>query len=159
MKRNIAETLLGAVVLVVAAGFLYYFSKTAEIRTSGGYEIKASFSKIDGLEVGSPVKISGIKIGQVVGYELNPTHYTAIVRMDIDKSVELPTDTAAVISSAGLLDGKFMTLIPGADEEMMVSGDMITQTQAAPSLEELLGKYIFSVSKDKESDDSATAAP
>lgn len=159
MQRNIAETILGAAVLVVAAGFLVYFSRTAELSSnSSSYVIKANFSKIDGLDAGSPVKISGVKVGQVLDYSLDPVRYNAIVRISIDNAVKLPSDTAAVISSAGLLDGKFLSLIPGVDdEEMMKAGDVITQTQAAPSLEELLGKYIFSMSKDKESDEKTSA--
>ena len=150
MHRNMAETVLGAIVLVVAGGFLYFFSEKTDIRPTSGYVINASFNKIDGLETGSPVKISGVKVGKVLDFKLDTDHYQAIVSMNIDNGVKLSSDTAAVISSAGLLDGKFLSLIPGNDEEYLNPGDMITQTQAAPSLEELLGKYIFSqTSKDK----------
>lgn len=149
MQRNIVETVLGGVVLLVAGGFLLFFSKTADIRPSSGYILKAHFSKIDGLDIGSPVKISGVKVGQVLGFELDPVHYKAVVTMNIDQGIELSDDTAAIIASAGLLDGKFMTLMPGNSDDLLKSGDVITDTQAAPSLEELLGKYIFSMDSSK----------
>lgn len=150
MQRNMAETVLGAVVLLVAAGFLFFFYRTTDIKPVSGYEVTASFSKIDGLESGSPVRISGVKVGQVLDFSLDPENYTAIVRMNIADGVKLPKDTAAVISSGGLLDGKFMTLEPGADEEMLEPGGRIEYTQSTPSLEQLLGQVVFSLTKEKD---------
>lgn len=161
MKRNIAETILGAVVLLVAGGFLFFFYRTTDIKPASGYEITASFSKIDGLEVGSPVRISGVKVGQVLGFELDPDTYNAIVHMNIDSAYlnKLPKDTSAIVASAGLLDGKFMTLQPGGDEEMLKPGDRIEYTQSTPSLEQMLGQVIFSANKGKDDDSGAADAP
>ena len=153
MQRNIAETVLGAVVLLVAGGFLFFFYRTTDIKPASGYELVASFSKIDGLEAGSPVRISGVKVGQVLGFELDKESYHAIVHMNIDSSIKLPKDSSAVIASAGLLDGKFMTLQPGGDEEMLKPGDRIEFTQSTPSLEQMLGQVIFSVTKGNKKDD------
>ncbi len=159
MQRNIAETILGAVVLLVAAGFVFFFYRTTDIKPASGYELTASFSAIDGLEAGSPVRISGVKVGQVLGFELDKDSYHAVVHMNIDSSVKLPKDTTAVVASAGLLDGKFMTLQPGADEEMLKPGDRIEFTQSTPSLEKLISQAIFSANKGKGGDeDSAGAA-
>ena len=159
MQRNIAETILGAVVLVVAAGFLVFFQRTAEIGASDGYEIVAAFSKIDGLETGSPVRISGIKVGQIASFRLNPETYQAEVTMNINNDIKLPRDTAAVIASAGLLDGKFMTLEPGGDEEYLGPGDRIDYTQATLSLEQLLGQVVFSLTKDEKETTETTETP
>jgi phospholipid/cholesterol/gamma-HCH transport system substrate-binding protein len=52
-----------------------------------------------------------------------------------------------------------MSLMPGNADEMLRPGDTITDTQAAPSLEELLGKYIFSISDGKSSSSGDAAAP
>ena len=149
MHRNILETVLGAVVLLVAAGFLFFFTRVTDIRPADGYTLTALFSKIDGLQAGAPVRVSGVKVGQVTGFSLDPGNYRAVVTMTIDNGVRLPRDTAAVVASAGLLDGKFMTLEPGADEEMLSPGDRIEYTQSTPSLEQLLGQVIFSVTDKK----------
>lgn len=151
MQRNIVETVLGAVVLLVAAGFVFFFYRTTDIKPATGYVVTAEFDKIDGLEAGSPVRIGGVKVGQVLGFALDKKNYRAIVRMNIDNGIDLPLDTSAVISSAGLLDGKFLTLQPGADEEMIKpdGSGRIDFTQSTPSLEQLLGQFIFAVSKDK----------
>lgn len=157
MQRNIVETVLGAVVLLVAAGFLFFFYRTTDIKPTSGYQITANFSKIDGLDSGSPVRVAGVKIGQVLGFRLDPENYTAVVTMNIESGVKLPKDTSAIIASAGLLDGKFMTLEPGSDEEMMQPGDKIAYTQSTPGLEQLLGQVIFSLNKGKENGEDAPA--
>ena len=145
MQKNLVETILGAVVLVVAGGFLAFFYKTTDIHPTTGYTLTAVFSTIDGLDTGSPVKVSGVKVGQVMGFSLDPKNYRAIVSMNINDGVQLPKDTAAVIGSSGLLDGKFMSLKPGGDDEMLKPGEQINFTQSTPGLEELLGQVIFSM--------------
>ncbi len=165
MKRNMVETILGAVVLLVAGCFLMFFYRTTDIKPATGYEITAEFDKIDGLQVGTPVRISGVKVGQVTRFELNHKNYRADVYLNIQEDVKLPVDSSAVIASAGLLDGKFMTLTPGGDEEMLKPGGRIEYTQSSASLEQMLGQFIFSVSKSKKADDDKsddgdeTAAP
>jgi phospholipid/cholesterol/gamma-HCH transport system substrate-binding protein len=153
MNKNIFETILGAVVLVVAALFIIFASKTAQITPSAGYEISAAFNKVDGLEAGSVIKIGGVKVGQVTKIELDPATYQAMVMMNINNDVKVPADTAAVISSAGLLDGKFLSLEPGGDEVMLEAGDRIEYTQSTPSLEQMLGQVIFALTKDDKKDE------
>jgi len=148
MNRNIVETILGAVVLMVAAGFMAFFYQVTDIKPTSGYEITAAFSKIDGLETGSPVRISGVKIGQVIDFSLDEKNYRAIVRMNIKNGIKIPTDTAAVIASDGLLGNKFMSLEPGSDEEFIETGGQIEFTQSTPGLEQLLGQVIFSMQND-----------
>ena len=167
MQRNIVETILGAIVLLVAGLFALFFYRTTDIRPATGYELTAAFSKIDGLDAGAPVRVSGVKVGQVLGFTLDPKSYRAIVSLNINSDIQLPKDTAAVVASSGLLDGKFMTLEPGADDEMLKPGDRIQYTQSTPSLEQMLGQVIFSLTKDKGDNkdgdnkgaDDKTAAP
>ena len=163
MQRNIVETILGAVVLLVAACFLFFFYRTTDIKPATGYEISADFDKIDGLQSGSPVRVSGVKVGKVMSFELNKDNYRAVVHMNIDNDVKLPSDSSAIIQSAGLLDGKTMTLQPGGADDMLKDGGKIQYTQSSASLEQMLGQFIFSVSKnnkkgDDDGDDAAAPA-
>jgi phospholipid/cholesterol/gamma-HCH transport system substrate-binding protein len=144
MSRNAIETIMGAVVLVIAALFLFFAYSTSQIRRTSGYEVTASFDRIDGIREGGDVRISGIKVGSIVSQTLDPKTYLAVVRMTIDPSVKLPTDTVAQIASSGLLGDKYLSLLPGGADETIPAGGRIQFTQPAISLESLIGQYIFS---------------
>lgn len=161
MQRNLAETVLGAAVLLIAGGFLFYFSQNISRAPADGYHLTAAFTKSDGIDLGTVVRVSGINVGKITAMKLNPETYQAEVQMTIENDVKLPTDTAAVIASAGLLDGKFISLEPGADEETLKDGDRLEYTQSPPGLEQLLGQVIFSLTKDdkKGSDKAAPKTP
>lgn len=145
MKRNVIETVLGAVVLTVAILFLAYSYSSASVGSVDGYEVKANFSSIGGLGVGDKVVISGVKVGSVSRIELDKETFLAQVFLDVDNAVKLPDDTAAFISSESLLGGLYMQLEPGASEDMIEAGGMIEYTQAPQNLEQLLGQFIFSM--------------
>ncbi len=150
MKRSIAETILGALVIVLAGLFLTYSLKVADVGAENGYKISADFSNVGGLQTGDEVQISGVKIGSIIDIELMPDIYLAKVHMNIRNQYKIPTDTAALISSEGLLGGLHMSLEPGADEEFIEAGGVIQYTQAPQNLEQLLGQFIFSMQDDKE---------
>ena len=144
MTRNLLETLLGAVVLIVAIGFLLFAYNTSQVDRNGGYELIARFDKVDGLERGSDVRISGIKVGTVVSQSLDPETYRAEVRFSLREDIQLPADTSAAVVSNGLLGGKYLALVPGGDIEMLQPGGEVTLTQSAVNLEDLIGHMIFS---------------
>ena len=158
MKRSIVETLLGAVVIVIALVFLVYSMRKAEVRAvNTGYEIVADFSGIGGLKSGDDVEISGVKIGTVSAVSLNPETYLARVAMTIDSDIKLPDDTAAMISSQSLLGGRYLALEPGGSDINLAPGGRIQYTQAPQNLEQLLGQFIFSMqSEKKEGKDDAS---
>ncbi len=150
MKRSIAETVLGAIVMISAGIFLAYSINTADITTTDGYIITADFSNVGGLKPGDSVQISGVKVGSVSDVELMQDTYLARVYMNIRDGYKLPTDTAALISSESLLGGQYLALEPGADEEMIEPNGNIQYTQAPQNLEQLLGQFIFSMQNDDE---------
>jgi phospholipid/cholesterol/gamma-HCH transport system substrate-binding protein len=145
-RRNAAEVISGAVVLVVAAGFLGY--AVANSGTSGGgegYTLHARFDRIDGLLVGADVRMAGVKVGSVTAETIDPKTYLADVSFTVADELKLPRDSSAGVTSDGLLGGKYLALVPGGDEQMIKPGGRVTITQSSVSLEDLLGKFIFSV--------------
>ena len=156
MKRNVIETVLGAIVLLVAIVFLGFSYSAANVGDVSGYSITADFTGTGGLGVGDDVQISGVKVGQVAKIELRPDDYRARVTMDIANDIKIPDDSAAYISSESLLGGRFMELQPGGSEEFLANGGHIEYTQAPQNLEQLLGKFIFSM---EQGGGEAAAAP
>jgi phospholipid/cholesterol/gamma-HCH transport system substrate-binding protein len=144
VSRNVIETVLGGVVLVVAIGFFTWAYGRSSVGNPGGYELVAKFERIDGLAIGADVRISGIKVGTVLDQLLDPQTYRAAVRFSVLPNVELPTDSSAAIVSSGLLGSKYLALMPGADDAMLEPGGEITLTQSSVNIEELIGRYIFS---------------
>jgi phospholipid/cholesterol/gamma-HCH transport system substrate-binding protein len=157
-RRSIVEVLTGAVVLLVAAGFLVYAVVHSGRSAASGYALYAKFDHIDGLTVGSDVRIAGVKVGSVTSATIDPQTYMAVVGLTVRDDVKLPKDSSAEITSESLLGGKYVSLGPGGDETMLKPGQTITITQGSISLEQLLGKFIFSVTSMKPDADS-TAKP
>ncbi len=145
MRRNVIETVLGGVVLVVAAFFVIFAYRSADLRKVQGYPVVAGFSSIAGLAAGADVRISGVKVGSVESLTLDPKTFQALVHMQIDNAVKLPKDTAAIVASESLLGGKFLSLEPGGEGEVIAAGGRIEYTQSTPGIEQLLGQVIFSL--------------
>jgi phospholipid/cholesterol/gamma-HCH transport system substrate-binding protein len=143
MKRNPLETVLGAVVLVIAGMFLVFAYTTADIRAVTGYTLAAKFLKVGGLETGSDVRISGIRVGTVTAQKLDPQTFQATVVMSIAGDLRLPQDTEAAIVSDGLLGDKYVNLIPGKAAEVLADGATIAKTRDFQALEDLVGEIIF----------------
>lgn len=144
MSRNAVETVMGALVLVVAAVFLYFAYTTSQVSSVQGYDLNAKFSNAGGLKDGADVRISGIKVGSVVSEALDPQTFQAIVRLSIEPSIKLATDSVAQITSSGLLGDNYISIEPGNEDETIPPGGTITHTQAAMSLENLIGQVIYS---------------
>jgi phospholipid/cholesterol/gamma-HCH transport system substrate-binding protein len=132
-RHGVAETLTGALVLVVAVVFLAYAVAHSGRTAGSGYTLHAQFDHVDGLAVGGDVRIAGVKVGTVTDEQINPKN------------------SGASIVSESLLGGKYISLSPGGDEAVLKPGQTITVTQSSVSLEELLGKFIFSVTSLNES--------
>ena len=146
--RSLVETIMGAVVILVAGGFLAYAYDSANIRPVEGYEVKARFVSIDGLSTGADVRIGGVKIGTVTDRGIDFETYEAIVTMSIAPEIRLTEDTHAEVTGEGLIGSKYIELDPGRSETFIAKGGEITRTKGVVSIEELLGKAIFLLSED-----------
>ena len=154
MANNMVETLVGAFVILVAGAFLFFAYTTADVGDVAGYQVNADFDSVDGLTVGSDVRVSGIKVGTVTSQELDPNTYLARVSMAIDPKVQLPDDSSIKITSEGLLGGNYLAIEPGGSEDLIPDGGKIQFTQGSIDLIGLVGQAIFSAggSSDEEAD-------
>ncbi len=145
MRRNVIETILGAIVLLIAGMFLVFAYTNSDLRPVEGYRVIAKFNAIDGLTVGNDVRIGGVKVGTVVEQRVDQQDYLAVVTMTIRPDIKLPTNTRVSVSSEGLLGGKYVKLEPSGDGELVAAGEELVSTRDVISLEELLGRVIFLV--------------
>ena len=145
--RNPIEVLTGILVLIVAIGFLgYAVSNSGSGPSGGGYPLYANFDNIAGLNIGSDVRVAGVKVGSVQAEAIDPKTFLARVTLNIRHGLELPKDSSIAVSSESLLGGVYLAVSPGGDEQMLKPGDSFTAAQGAISLQDLLGKFIFSAS-------------
>lgn len=146
MTGNLLETLIGALVLAVAGGFLVYAYNHSDMKPIPGYELTAKFDQVNGLTVGSDVRMSGIRIGSVLGQRLDYENFLAVVRLSIDNEVQLPDDSSAKITSDGLLGGSYLSIEPGGSPDVLMANDEIIFTQGSIDIVSLLGQAIYSFS-------------
>lgn len=143
MSESKTEVAVGAAVLLIAAGFLFYAGQvTGFTSSSSGYPVTASFRSLEGVSVGTDVRLAGVKIGSVTSVTLNPETFRADTVLTVQEGIVLPDDTAVVITSEGLLGGNFVELMPGGSPFNLNPGDEIIDTQGAVSLISLLLKFV-----------------
>ena len=143
ISRNLAETVVGAIVLGIAiifAVFLWTFSDVGF--GTGQYTVDAKFRSAEGITVGTDVRLAGVKIGSVSNLSLDPQTFQAIAQLSIKPEYQMPDDSAAIISSEGLLGGSFVEILPGGSYELMEDGSEFSETQGAVSFISLLMKFV-----------------
>jgi len=145
MAHKLPELITGFAIIIIAAVFLVYALGASGAATTGGYPLKAQFSSIGALTTGADVKIGGVLIGHVAEEHLDPQTYAAVVRLDINSGIKIPADSSATISSDGLLGGNYVNVSPGGSDTMLAPGQAFQVTQSAINIEDLLGKFIFSM--------------
>ena len=149
MKNSFVETIVGAVVLAIAAGFFMFLYNSSSVGATSGIKIIAEFENIEGISVGSDIRMAGIKIGSVVEQKLDPESFQAVVTMSVANNLKLTDDTTAKITSEGLLGSKFIALEIGGSDEILKDGDSLTHTQSALDIWALINEFMFSDKKNK----------
>ena len=143
MKENILEIVVGCIVIIIAITFVFFTISSTGIKKKGWY-INAEFGNIGGLKVGDDVLIAGIKVGEVLSNKLDSQTFIAIVKLNLEKNISIPDDSIAKISSASLLGGQYVEIIPGASNIMFNEEQTIYNTRDPVSISELLGQAVFS---------------
>ena len=143
MKENVLEILVGSVVLILAFVFVIFSLSNTGFQQRGKF-INAEFGNVAGLKVGDDVLIAGIKVGEVSSNTLDSKSYLAVVKLNLQNNIFIPEDSVAKISSASLLGGQYVEIIPGASDEMLKDDETIYDTRDPVSLTDLLGQAVFS---------------
>ncbi|MGC9371049.1 MAG: outer membrane lipid asymmetry maintenance protein MlaD [Paracoccaceae bacterium] len=145
MAENATEVAVGGLVLAAAVGFLVYATNVTDVGVRDGqYELTASFRSVQGITVGTDVRMAGVKVGTITGLALNPTTFRADATLTVQEGLELPDDSAILISQEGLLGGNYVEIVPGGSPFNLEPGAEIEDTQGSVSLVSLLMKFVAS---------------
>ena len=161
MGRTLIETVMGLVVIAIAAVFLVFAYISADLQPVRGHSFNATFASIGGLQPGSDVRIGGVKVGSVTSQSIDPKDYRANVTFTVKNGINLPADTVATVTSDGLLGGKYLRLKIGVGRQMLKPGATLKKTEDALALEELLSRAIFLLTEEpkKKKPDENKQAP
>lgn len=143
MAENTTEVVVGGVVMAGAIAFAIYAGQVAGLSSGGdSYALKASFRSLEGVGVGTDVRLAGVKVGTVTDVSLNPETFRADTEVSVANDIEIPDDSAIIVASEGLLGGNFVEIVPGGSPFNFEAEDEITDTQGAVSLISLLLKFV-----------------
>ncbi len=143
MRRGAVETMLGAMVLLIAVGFVIFGARSIDLQGDDGYELTARFLKVGGLDRGSDVRISGVKVGSVIERVLDDQTFEAVVTFTVRSDIKLPADTEAGVTAESALGGKYLRLFPGTASETLAPNGEIAQTRDFQALEDTVSEIIF----------------
>ena len=145
MKKGSIETAVGIFVIIglICVGYLTVKLGKMALFGEDVYHVYAKFQSVSGLKSGAYVEMAGVRVGQVDSIALDRETQAALVKIDIQNGVDLSDDIIASVSTSGLIGDKYIKLSPGASERVLKPGDMITETESAIDLEELISKYVF----------------
>jgi phospholipid/cholesterol/gamma-HCH transport system substrate-binding protein len=145
MARKRIEMLVGAFVLLGLFALAFLALQAANLgnfERGNTYALSARFDNIGGLKARAPVRSAGVLVGRVTRIGLDPKTYQGVVSLDIRSDFKFPKDTSAKILTSGLLGDQYIGLEAGASEENLAPGQVITQTQSAVVLENLIGMFL-----------------
>lgn len=152
MNKKTTEILVGLFVVLGALSLLFLALKAANLASfnngSDTYTVQARFDNIGGLKPRAPVRSAGVIVGRVTSISLDAQTYQGVVTLDINQGVQFPKDSSAKILTAGLLGDQYIGIEPGGDLKNLAHGDVITQTQSAVVLENLIGQFLFNKAAD-----------
>lgn len=150
LKKNaVIETIAGLVVLICFVSLFSFVYSRKQIKPEAtNFQLYARFNKVDGIKEGALVQLSGIPVGYVTDMVLDP-FYGVILTLSFNKPMELPTDTAAIIETNGLVGAKFIELVPGGEEDVLKHGSTIGYTQDVLLIDDLLNHVLEFMRKRK----------
>ena len=153
MKKNNFEIVIGIFVIIFSILFVLFTMKMTNRRINDEfYKVYATFDNIEGITIGSKVKIGGIDIGEVDRLSID-NNYKVKLTLKIRSSIKIPTDSNIKISTSGIIGGKYLKVDVGGDEEYLTNYDSFEYTEATMDLEDMITRFMLNkVSNDKNND-------
>lgn len=151
MAKKRIEFSVGIFLIIGCSCIFWLLTEVGGIRFNQDdrYTVSAYFTSVSGLKNGAVIEMAGVQIGTVSAIDLDTTRYLAKVSLKVDNDIELSDDTIASVKTAGIIGDKYINLLPGGSEDILVEGDTIYNTESSLDLESLVSKYIFGSNNDE----------
>jgi phospholipid/cholesterol/gamma-HCH transport system substrate-binding protein len=145
MKKSSIETSVGIFMFIgiICVGYLTVHLGKMDLIGKNHYTVYARFVSVSGLKAGASVEMAGVQIGTIASISLDREKKIAEVALNIQNDVKLEEDVIASIKTSGLIGDKYIMISPGGSYEMLEPGGLITETESAVDLEDLISKYLF----------------
>jgi len=147
MKKSKNDLWVGLFVVLGAAALLFLALKSAnllQLNFENTYRVVARFDNIGGLKPRAAVKSAGVVVGRVTSITFDDKTFQASVALDLETRYAFPKDSSLKILTSGLLGEQYIGIEPGGDPKNLAAGDVVTQTQSAVVLENLISQFLFS---------------
>jgi phospholipid/cholesterol/gamma-HCH transport system substrate-binding protein len=145
MKKYSKETVVGIFVVIGLLCIAYMTVKLGNVGFLGEnkYSLTARFNTVTGLRVGNPINMLGLEIGRVAGFEMDQEKQQAVVKLEINKGIQIYDDAIASIKTEGLIGDKYISIDAGGGGDLLKDGDSITETESPTDIMDLVSKYAF----------------
>lgn len=147
MKKSKNDVWVGLFVVLGIVALLFLALKSAnllQLNFENSYRVVARFDNIGGLKPRAAVKSAGVVVGRVASITFDDKTFQANVALDLEARYAFPKDSSLKILTSGLLGEQYIGIEPGGDVKNMAAGDVVTQTQSAVVLENLISQFLFS---------------
>jgi len=151
MQRSKIDTWVGFFVLVGAVAILFLALQSANLLTLSfqkTYAVSAKFDNIGGLKPKAAVKSAGVVVGRVQNIAFDDKTFQARVTLALENRYAFPKDSSLKILTSGLLGDQYLGIEAGADDKNLAAGDVISSTQSAVVLENLISRFLYSKAAD-----------
>jgi len=145
MKKASVEMGVGIFVVIglICVSYLTIKLGKAEVLGDNHYTLSAKFQSVSGLKTGAVVELAGVQVGKVDAITLDQERMVAVVKMKIRKDLKLSEDSIVSVKTSGLIGDKYIKISPGGLDEYLKGGDVVTETESAIDLEDMISKYVF----------------
>lgn len=137
MKNRVIKFFLGVSLVLLIINLMQIERNEKQ---QGYVNYLATFNKIDGVNVGSDVMMSGIKVGEVSKIFLENNY--PVVKMFVDESLKITIDSSVSIQTDGLFGSKFLSIEIGGMDTLMENGDSFSYSEDSILIQDLLKNII-----------------
>ena len=153
MGRSKNDVWVGLFVMLGLAALVFLALQTANLLAlnwQSTYRVTARFDNIGGLKPKAAVRSAGVVVGRVESITFNDKTYQAQVTLSLDKRYAFPKDSSLKILTSGLLGEQYIGIEPGGDMANWQPGAVVTQTQSAVVLENLISQFLLNKAAEPE---------